>query len=154
MAGQVLQGSLQAVTINGNRVQCEIDATLNVTTNTTETDPCKPLSTDAYKAARWVDTSVDSKAWTIDFSAKAFADAVEINNLDILDLLVNGDNVVQVEFNTTQTTDYDFDEVATFSGEGILSDFSWNNPSAGESTYDVTITGKGAPTFTRTPITT
>lgn len=154
MAGQVLQGSLLAVTLNGTRIQCEIDSTLNVTTNTTETDPCKPASTEAYKAAKWTDASVDSKTWSLDFSAKAFADAVEMNNADILELMVSGDPIVQIEFSTTQTTDFDFDEILTFSGEGILSDFTWNNPSTGESTYDVTVTGKGAPTFTRVSVTT
>lgn len=154
MAGQVLQGSLQAVIIGGNRIQCELESTLNITTNTTENDPCKPLSTDAYKAARWVDTTVDTKSWSLDVNAKAFLDAVEINQLDILEILVETDGVVEVEFNTTETTDFDFDQVASFSGTGIITDFSWANPSTGESTYDITISGKGKPSFIRTPVTT
>lgn len=153
MAGQVLQGGVIGVTINGNEIQCEIDATLNITINTTETDPCKPLAAEPYKSSRWVDTSVDSKGWNVTFSAKAFADAVEMNNLDIVDLLVSGDPIVQIQFYTKQHPDYDYDEIAVFAGEGVMNDFTWNAPGTGESTYDVTVTGKGAPTFTRTTVT-
>lgn len=153
MAGQVLPGSVIGITINGQEVQCELESSLSVTVNTTEADPCKPVSTEAYRSAVWTDASVDSKTWQITFSAKAFADAVAFNNLDVLDLLVNGDPIVEVQFYTKQHLDYDFDEIAVFSGTGILSLDDWTAPSQGESTYSGTIAGKGKPEFVRTPVT-
>ncbi|GEM_PF-5074529 len=154
MAGQVLPGSVVGVTINGTEVQCELESSMSITVNTTETQPCKPLSTEAYKAAKWTDSSVDSKSWQITFNAKAFADNVAFNNLDLVDLLINGDPVVEVQFYTKQHPDFDFDEIAVFSGRGIISLDDWTAPAEGDSTYSGTITGKGKPEFVRTPVTT
>jgi len=154
MAGQVLPGSVMGITINGQEVQCEMESSMSIAVNTTENDPCKPLSTEAYKSSTWTDPTVDSKSWEISFSAKAFADAVAFNNLDMLDLLINGDPIVEVQFYTKQHPDYDFDEIAIFSGRGILSLDDWTAPAEGESTYSGTITGKGKPEFVRTPVTT
>lgn len=154
MAGQVLPGSVIGITINGEELQCELESSLSITINTTETEACKPATSEAYKSATWTDASVDSKTWEITFSAKAFADEVAFNNLDMVDLLVNGDPIVEVQFATKQHPDYDFDEIAVFTGTGVLSLDDWTAPSEGESTYSGTIIGKGQPTFTREPVTT
>ncbi|MEI2271830.1 phage tail protein [Sphingobacterium sp. ML3W] len=154
MAGQVLPGSVIGITINGKEIQCELESSMSITVNTSDNDPCKPSSTEAYKAAKWTDPTVDSKSWEITFNAKAFADSVEFNNLDMLELLINGDPIVEVQFYTKQHPDYDFDEIAIFSGKGVLSMDDWTAPAEGESTYSGTIAGKGKPTFVRTPITT
>lgn len=153
MAGQVLKGGVMGVTINGGEVQCELEASLSIEVTTTETDPCKPLSTENYKASVWSNPDVESKSWTITASAKAFADATAFNNIDLIKLLVDGDPIVQVQFYTKEHPDYDFDEIAVFSGSGILSLDSWDAPAQGESTYSFTITGKGKPTFVSTPVT-
>lgn len=153
MAG-VLQGKLLAVTIDGEFVNCQVDATLTITTETETTDPCKPDATQTTQGASWTEATESSKSWSISMSAKAFADAIVLNNSDILDKLVNGSATAQVQFSTTETTDYDYAELLLFSGTGIITNFTWNAPSTGESTYDVEITGSGQPTFTRTPFTT
>lgn len=150
----VIQGKLLAVSVDGTVIDCQTDATLNIAVETEETDPCKPVAGSASNSASWSDPTESSRNWSIDFSAKSFADSTGFNNADLIDLLVNGSAIVDVIFSTTETSDYDHDEVQVFSGEGILSNFSLSAPSTGESTYDATITGKGKPTFTRTPATT
>lgn len=149
MAGQVLPGSVMGITINGKEIKCELESVLSITINSSETEPCKPSSAENYKGASWTDATIDSKSWEITFSAKAFADEVEFNNLDVIDLLVNGDPIVEVQYYTKNHPDYDFDQIATFTGTGILSLDDWTSPTEGESTYSGTIVGKGAPTFTR-----
>lgn len=153
MAGQVLPGAVMGITINGSELQCELESALSITINTSEAEACKPLTSEAYKGATWADQTVDRKTWEITGSAKAFADAVEFNNLDLVDLLVNGNPIVEVQFYTKQHTDYDFDQIAVFTGTGILSLDDWTAPAEGESTYSFTITGKGEPTFVRTNVT-
>lgn len=151
--GTVLKGGVIGLSINTTELQCELESSLSITINTTENDPCKPLSTEDYKSASWTDPTVDTKSWTITGSAKAFADAVAFNQLDLLELLVNGDPIVQVQFYTKEHPDYDYDQIATFTGTGILSLDSWDAPAQGESTYSFTIEGKGKPTFVRANVT-
>lgn len=153
MAGQVLPGKIIGVTINDTAVPCQIDATFSSSIDLIDSPPCKPGVGESYKSAQWSDSTAGARSWTIDFSGKAFADAVEFNNADILELIIDGDPVVQIQFATIVTTDYDFDQVLVISGEGIISDYTWNAPVEDESTYDVTVTGKGKPTFTRLPAT-
>lgn len=154
MAGEVTPGKIWGISVNGNFVNCQIDATLTINNNVSESAPCKPGPTDSYKSSGWVTNNIDSKSWEITGSNKSFADALQMNNADFIDLLVNGSSIVQVQFGTTQHPDYDFDEIQVFSGEGIISNFTLNAPNEGEGTSDFTITGNGAPTFTRTPVTT
>lgn len=152
----VLQGKLLAVSANGTVIDCQTDATLNIAVATEESDPCKPVAGEASNDASWADPTEGAKSWTLDFSAKSFAKSTGFNQADLIDLLVNGSSIVEVQFATTETLDFDLenDEIQVFSGTGILNNFNLNAPAVGESTYDATVTGKGKPTFVRTPITT
>lgn len=152
----VLQGKLLAVKVNDTVIDCQTDATLNITVETEESDPCKPVAGETSNDASWSDPTEGAKSWTLDFSAKSFAQSTGFNQGDLIDLLVNGTAIVEVQFATTQTSDYAVEnsELQVFSGTGILNNFNLNAPAVGESTYDATVTGKGKPTFVRTPITT
>lgn len=154
MADNVLQGKLLSVTIGGTAVDCQTDATLTITVATEETDPCKPAAGESSADASWSDATDGARSWTISFSAKSFAQSTGFNNADLIELLVDGSPVVEAVFATTETSDYDHDELQVFSGTGIINNFNLNAPGTGESTYDVDITGKGKPTFVRTPVTT
>ena len=148
-----LPGKIIGITINGIALTCQTDATLTVTTNVTESTPCKPDATGTYKTGGWVTNTIASQAWEITYSQKALAEDIQMNHADVLDLLINVGPEVEVTFGTIQTTDYDFEEMQTFTGSGIITNFTWNAPGDGESTSDGTITGNGEPTFTVVPVT-
>lgn len=155
MAGAI-QGKLIGVKINGNYIRCQTDATLTITANTTDTDPCKPSEDEATNAASWVTHSTDSKAWTVSVTAKAFADVAAgvIDNSDVAAMMISGNPEVEMTFQTIRTTDYDHDQIFVYEGSGTITSFTHNAPGAGESTYDLEITGNGALTYTETPVTT
>lgn len=154
MAG-VLQGKLTGIKIGGSYIRCQTDATLTLTVNTTDADPCKPLETQSSNAANWVTHSTDTKAWTVSVTAKTFADQLvgTIDNSDISALMISGSPEVQMTFQTIRTTDYNYASVFIYEGTGTLTSFTLNGPASGESTYDLEITGNGALTFVETPVT-
>lgn len=154
MAG-VLQGKLIGVKVNGSFLRCQTDATLAITVNTTDDDPCKPTPTDTTNGASWTTHSVSTKTWTVSVTAKAFADQVTgvLDNSDIANLMITGDPSVEMTFQTIKTTDYDYPSVFLYEGTGTLTSFTHNAPIDGESTYDLEITGNGALTYTETPVT-
>lgn len=151
-----LQGKLLGVKVNGVFVRCQTDATLNININVTDDEPCKPTETDTTNGTSWTTHTVDSKDWSLSVTAKAFADveAGIFDNSDIAELMTVGNPSVEAVFQTIQTTDYNHPAVFLYEGTGTLTSFSHNAPSDGESTYDLEITGNGALTFTKTPVTT
>lgn len=149
-----LQGKLMAVSLDESFPDCQVDATLNLTVNTEESDPCKPAPGDSSNSADWAKPTVSSKTGTLDFSAKAFATATGYNQSDIAEKIINGDAKVDWKFATTQTTDYEHDEVWVFSGEGILTSLAITGSTTGDGTYDTSIILYDKPTLVRTPITT
>lgn len=155
MAGAI-QGKLIGVKINGTYIRCQTDATLAITANTTDSDPCKPSEDEATNAASWVTHSVDSKAWTVSVTAKTFADDVAgvIDNTEIANLMITGTPEVEVTFQTIKTTDYDHASIWVYEGTATITSFTVNGPGSGESTYDLELTGNGALTYTETPVTT
>lgn len=155
MAG-VLQGKLIGVKVNGSYIRCQTDATLTLTVNTTEDDPCKPTEEEATNAAAWITRTVDTKDWNVSVTAKSFADVLAgfLDNSDIAALMIEGDPNVEMTFQTIRTTDYDYSSIFVYEGTGILTSFTHNAPEAGQSTYDLEISGNGALTFEETPVTT
>lgn len=150
-----LPGKLLGVTVDGQFINCQIDATLTITNNFTESTPCKPSSEEAYKSPQTVKRTVDSRDWTLTYSAKQFADAVAANQNTIAQkMLAGGNPYVQVTFQTTQTTDYDFPITFVYEGEGVIQDVTLNAPQDGDATHDGTIVANGDLTFTEVPVTT
>lgn len=153
-----IPGRLLAVTINGNKIQCEQDATLTFTANISEETGCKATETDGAGGIPYVKRTVDSKDVSLSFSNKAFVSALKANtdvwnNVDLINLFIEGDLVVDYVFGTTQTVDYDYSHIITYSGTGFLSSVTFNAPVEGNSTTDIEIVGNGKPTQTITAVT-
>lgn len=151
MAVNTVPGSIIGVRFGGDWLPCQVDATLNLTVNVTEDDPCKPDPSDTeVQDSPWVERTVDSRDWSIDVSQKLMRNSLIASNPDIGELIVDGLLDVEVEFMTRpgQTrSDYDF----VFSGTGIITDFSLNAPGSGAATTDTTISGNGPLTYVKVP---
>lgn len=150
---KAIPGKLLAVTINGQKYRCQTDGSLNITANLSEDDPCKPDDQSTPAEAGWVTRSVDSRDWSMSFSAKSFSDNIQAHNSDVSSLMIDGDLDVEVEFLTTPGQ-HSFPEDIVYSGSGILANFTLNAPVTGGSTYDVEVSGNGPLTLTRIPATT
>lgn len=146
MAYKTYPGSIWSMTADGLEPMCNIDATLNMTSDTTTEDPCKPNASESYAQANWTSVTVNNKSWTITGTMRTVGDtptAGFYKHAYLADKFIDG-TPVAVVFATTQTTDFDFDEVETFTGEGIVTDVTYNAPAGNESgTVDFTITGNG-----------
>lgn len=153
MAGK-LPGKLLAVTIGGRKLRCQTSGTLTLGTSLTQDDPCKPddVSTGSIEG-EWETSSLNSRNWKIAVDASSFLDDLRLNELDLIELFVGGELEVDVEFLTTPG-DHAFPEDMIFSGSGLIDTLTLNAPAAGNSTYNVSITGNGAPAFTRVPVVT
>lgn len=153
MAGK-LPGKLLAVTINGRKLRCQTNGTLTLGTSLTQDDPCKPddVSTGTV-AGQWETSTVNSRNWKIAIDAASFLDDLRLNQMDLIELFVGGDLEVDVEFLTTPG-DHDFPEDVIFSGSGLIDSLTLNAAAAGNSNYNVSITGNGAPAFSRIPVST
>lgn len=152
-----LEGRLIGITINGDYYNCQTTADLTLGTSLTKNPVCKPSPTGSLSVP-WETSNIDSQNWAITFSAQSFLDSISgtKNNNDLLELIISGNLNVDVEFLTSDalTTEEGYDHDFIFEGPGILATVKVNAPGTGGSTYDVTITGNGAPTFTLIPSTT
>lgn len=151
MASKV-PGSVIGVTIGGVWLKCQTDATLTLTVNVTEEDPCKPDEGDAPSGdIPWVERTPESRDWEISFNNNLMKNSLEAANPDMGKLIVDGDVEVQVQFLTRPgQTKSDYDLV--YSGTGIITGFTFNAPVTGASTTESTITGNGPLTYTVVPV--
>lgn len=153
MAGK-MPGKLLALTIGGRKLRCQTNGTLTLGTSLTQDDPCKPDDVSPGSAdAEWETSTADSRNWKISVDAASFLDDLRENGFDLIEQFVSGSLAVEAEFLTTPG-DHDFPEDVVFSGSGLMDTLTLNAPAKGNSTYTVSITGNGAPTFTRIPVTT
>lgn len=150
---KVIPGKLILASTGGTAFDCQQDATLSITYNLTQEEPCKPDPTETYRGFSWQTSTTDSASWEITFTLKA-TDANSNNQNTLLNALVNTGNEMNIVFETSSAQGTDLQFSSIFEGDGLISSFSWNAPSAGESTVDVTVTGNGEPTFSVTPVTT
>lgn len=143
MASNKVPGSIIGVRYGGVWLRCQTDATLNLSVNVTEEDSCKPDADDeAATDIPWVERSIDSRDWGIEFSQNLMRNSLATENPDTAGLIIDGNVEVEVEFMTRpgQTkSDYDF----IYSGSGILTGFTLNAPATGTATEDSTIVGNG-----------
>lgn len=150
---KVIPGKLLLATLNGVETNCQQDATLTINYNVTQEEPCKPSSSETYKGFSWQTSVTDSASWSLAFSIKS-TDLNSANQNTILANLISNGNQALVTFETSDATGVDLAYSSIFTGDGLISDFTWNAPQAGESTVDITVTGNGAPSFIVVPITT
>jgi hypothetical protein len=139
-----LPGKLLGIRTNGKYWRCQTAGDLTLTGATTDDDTCKPDQGADQDPIGWVTRTVDSKDWTMTFSAKAFADGLDGNIFDLANEFIDGDLNVEADFMTNPdlgdgviSTDY------LYSGTGLLTGIKINGPEKGSSTGDITITGNG-----------
>lgn len=155
MATNTVQGKLMGVTIGGEWADCQTDATLTITKTLTTPDPCKPAPGESSSAGGWDMPTVETKNYELSFSAKTFAETSGFSLAEVTAQFLTSDEPVEWVFQTNdELTDYNHPTTLVYSGEGLLSSLTVNAPSAGESTYDTTITGYGEPSFEKVPVTT
>lgn len=157
MATNAVQGSIIGVRVNDSWIRCQTDATLNMTKNLTTPDPCKPMPGESTADGKWNSPVVETKEWSIDFSAKTFADnVIDGASLGFMaDAFLDSDEPVEVIFQTNdELTDYNHPITFLYTGQGIISSLVVNAPGTGESTYDTTITGVGPIVKSEVPVTT
>lgn len=151
MANKVIPGKLILVKIGENFPACQQDTTLSITYNVTQEEPCKPDPSESYKGFSWQTGTTDSANWEISFTLKA-TDANTNNQNSLLNQLINTGNEVEIAFETSDAQDTGLEYASVFEGSGLISSFTWNAPSNGESTVDVTVTGNGDPSFSAIPV--
>lgn len=150
---KTIPGKLIVVSIGDNALDCQQDSTLNISYNVTEDTPCKPDPNEAYTGFSWQTSTTDSATWNISFTLNA-TDVNANNQNSILNQLINTSNEVSIAFETSQANGTGLAFSSIFEGDGLITDFSWNAPSEGVSTVDVTVQGNGEPTFSVVPVTT
>ncbi len=139
------------IQLNGDYVPCQLDLTLNITQNTSTEDPCKPDPANIDAGASFNTYSVDSKDWSVTFSARQFADELALNNIELSELIINGDGRLAMIINTVQGANWSHPLIFEYAGEVIITSLDLNAPATGSATYDVTLQGAGPLTFTKTP---
>ena len=151
MANKVIPGKLLLVKMGDDFFNCQQDASLSITYNLTQEDPCKPDPSESYKGFSWQTSTTDSATWEISFTLKA-TDANASNQNSLLNQLVNTGNSVEISFETSDASGTGLEFASVFEGDGLISSFTWNAPANGESTVDVTVTGNGDPSFSTVPV--
>lgn len=150
---KVIPGKLIVVTSGDVAFDCQQDASLSITYELSQEEPCKPDPTETYRGFSWQTSTTDSASWEITFTLKA-TDATQNNQNSLLNQLINTGNELSLAFETSSAVGAGLTVASIFEGDGLISSFSWNAPSTGESTVDVTVSGNGEPTFTTVPATT
>lgn len=151
----VLPGKLLGVTVNGVYYKCQTNADLNLVAAVTADDTCKPDQGAGSDPVGWITRTVDSKDWTITFSAKSFADGLSASGNSLSRFFISGDLTVQAHFMTNPNLGNGVISAdILYSGSGLLTGLKINAPEKGSSTYDVTIVGNGPLTITETDRTT
>lgn len=152
-----LPGRLIGITLDGNYYNCQTALDLTFGTSVTKNPVCKPNPTGTTTIP-WETSNVDSKNWQSTFSAQSFLDSITgtKNNNDLIAAFVAGNLQVEVQVLTSSnlTAEAGFDHDFIFEGTALLTTVKLNAATAGGSTYDVTLTGNGEPTFTLIPSTT
>lgn len=152
-----ITGNLIGIKIDGQYYNCQTALDLTFGTSLTKNPICKP-NPGATSAIPWETSNPDSKNWQSTFSAQSFLDSITgfKNNNDLIQKFITGSLQVEVSIltNETLTASESYDHDFLFEGSAILSTVKLNAPASGGSTYDVTLTGNGEPTFTLIPSTT
>lgn len=153
-----IPGHLFGFSINGVKIRCQADATLNITVNTSEDDLCKPENDEIADGnfVPWTTSTADSRTWNLDISAAMLRDtfAPANDNVAIDKMIIDGSIYVDdIEFGTAPGQKF-----ATFgvlySGSGLLTGFTLNAPVTGAATQDITILGSGPLVRTTIPMST
>ena len=158
MASNKVPGSILGIRIGGQWLECQTDATLNITVNVSEEDPCKPDgdSVSPNNEIPWVERTADSRDWSVDFSSTLMRDSLNTANnpSNVAKLIIDGDVYVEAFEFATANNQARMDSDMVYSGSGILTNFTLNGPATGSATMDSTISGNGPLTYSYVPVTT
>lgn len=155
MPDNKLSGSIIGVQIGSKRLQCQAEAVLTLTTDTSEDALCKPddVSESAIPFKTYTATS---RGWNITVNGSLLKDSFTTLNDDVnlaklfIDGAVNIDNVY---FRTLPDQQFE-DNDMIFNGAAILTNFAITAPVTGAVTTAATFQGNGALTYTFPPKTT
>ncbi|NGM61677.1 hypothetical protein G5B30_07070 [Sphingobacterium sp. SGG-5] len=147
-----LRGNQVQVKANNEWVACQLEAVVTIGQTTSTEDPCKPDPENFSTGASWEDPSIDVKTWGVTLSARAFADELAMNNVELNELIIDGDGTLPIKVSTVEDTNYPHPLLLEWAGTVIITELANNFPATGSATYDVTLQGKGKPTFTKTPV--
>jgi len=154
MAVNSIPGKIIGVMDGGKWLNCQVDATLNLTVDVTEEDPCKPDPDDEEQGeVPFKFRTADARDWSIDFSQKLMRDSLAAANVDYGEEFVDGRLDRQVQFMTAPgQTKSNYDII--YAGSGILTAHTVNAPAVGAGTTDTSIAGNGPLTYSKVPVTT
>lgn len=150
----IVTGKTYQVSVNGERLKCQLDSTITFTQDMESEDACKPEFTTGSAGIVWTDDTAGNKSYEISGSGKIEDDGSTISatNLSTCRTLskhfIESNDPIEV---SVGTVDPNLDMTVTYSGTAQITSFTLNFPATGGATYDYTFTGKGAPTQTDTP---
>lgn len=154
MAVNSIPGKIIGIMDGDKWLNCQVDATLNITVDVTEEDPCKPdPSDDAEGDVPWKFRTADARDWSVDFSQKLMRDSLAAANPNMGEQIILGNLDRTIQFRTAEgqtKSNYDF----IYEGSGILTAHTVNAPAVGAATTDTSIAGNGPLTFVKVPVTT
>ncbi|MGH2622033.1 MAG: hypothetical protein ACRDE7_00015 [Sphingobacterium sp.] len=140
MAGFV--GKVIYVSVDGEQVQCETSATLNMETSVNTISRCKGGS-------RFRKHVKGRNTWSIEVDANALLNNIATNQFTVLEAMM-GEGIVNVMFQSDPTY-YEHDEKFVIAGSAIITNFTWEAPSADGSTWNATFQGAGPIDIVREP---
>lgn len=145
LSGKVVGINVQdPETLEMKWLDCQVDATLNLTTDTEEEESCKPSPDEIATIGDvpYGEFTASKRTWDISVSQKIVKGIFEAAGIDIADLWVQGLLNVQVEFMTNPNQEvFAYDIV--YSGAAIITGYTFNAPETGASTADITLQGTG-----------
>lgn len=150
----IVKGATYQVSVDGERLKCQLDATATLGQDMETEDACKPEFTSTGGEIVWQADTPGNKNWEISGSGKIEDDGSTLSN-DTLTAsrtlsrhFINSNEPIEVSVGTVDPT---LDMAVTYSGTAQITSFTLNFPATGGATYDYTFTGIGALTQTDTP---
>jgi len=156
MATNKIPGKLIGVQIGNKRLQCQADATLTLTGDTTEETQCKPDDASEDNSIPWKTFEATAKSWQVTVNQALLKDSLATENADVnlakifIDTDLTIDNLIFRTVADQQFADNDM----IYSGEALLTGFTLNAPITGSNNTSATFQGNGPLAYSYPPKTT
>ena len=146
----LIKGSTYLISVNGEKLTCQLDATLTLGQDMESEDACKNITPNSG-GITWQDDTAGNKNWEVSGSGKVEAnDDTTLTTLRTLAKhFITSNEPIEVSVGTNDAT---LPIAETYSGTAQITSLTANFPATGSATYDYTFTGKGALELTETPI--
>ena len=155
MADNKLSGTIVGVQIGSTRLQCQAEAVLTLTADTSEDALCKPDDV-SESAVPWKTYTATARSWNITVNGAILKDSFATLNNDsnLAKLFIDGAiNIDNVYFRTLADQQF-LDNDMIFNGAATLTNFSITAPVTGAVTTAATFQGNGPLAYTFPPKTT